>query len=142
MADLTATAAQVAPVFPQDAITRHGIANAAITKGQTLYRVAATGKVDLADANVSGVTQQPIGIALETKAAGEALSYLVRGELYGYDLSGLSYGASVYQSDTAGALADAASGTKTIVIGRVSNLTDVGVMTKILLVNFDPSRIW
>lgn len=130
MADLTVTAAQVAPVFPDDARIRSYIAAVAITAGQAVYRTSA-GKADLADANGSG-TLQFRGIALESVAAGQPVSVIEDGEVYGFTLSGVAYDGKVYVSNTAGALADAAGGS-TIVAGRCNNLTD-GSLTKVLYV--------
>lgn len=140
MADLTVTAAQVGAVFPQQARIRPYIAAAAITAGQSVYRNTSA-KADLCDANASG-KHQFRGIALETVGAGQSVSVLEDGECYGFDLSGLAYDALAYQSDTAGALADAASGTTTIVAGRVAALTDGSTLTKVLYVAAKMNGDW
>lgn len=137
MADITSTAAQVAPVFPMEARIRSYIAAVAITAGQAVYRNSA-GKADLADANGSG-TLQFRGIALSTVGAGAAVSVLEEGEVYGFTLSG-AYDSLAYVSNTAGALADAA-GSTSIVAGRVTNLTD-GSLTKVLYIQAKMNGDW
>lgn len=59
------------------------------------------------------------GIATHDALAGEALTAINDGELDGYDLDGLAYGASVFLSDTDGRLADAA-GTVSLIVGEVA----------------------
>jgi hypothetical protein len=137
MADITVTAAQVAPVFPDEARIRSYIAAVAITAGQAVYRTSA-GKADLADANGSG-TLQFRGIALETVGAGQSVSVLEEGEIYGFTLAG-AYDSLAYVSNTAGALADAAGGTS-IGAGRVVNLTD-GSLTKVLYIQSKMNADW
>lgn len=139
MADLTVTAAQVDPVFPNDAIIRDYIAVEAITKGQPVYFTTA-GKVGIADANAAG-KQQFRGLALKTVGAGQPVSVLHEGEVGGYGVSGLNADALVYLSDTAGALADAA-GTMTVVAGRVKVITDGGTPTKVLYVKTQWEANW
>jgi hypothetical protein len=137
MADITVTAAKVALVNPDKAEVIDMIAAEALTAGQAVY-LTATGKAGLADANAAG-KQQCRGIALKKAAAGEVVSVLVKGMAYGFTLAG-NYDTSVYLSDNAGALADAA-GTMTVVVGRVFPLTDKD-LTKVLYVNCSPERIW
>lgn len=132
MADVTVTAAQVGLVDPDQAETYQAIAAATITAGQAVYRDTA-GKVDLADASVAG-TAETRGIALNGGGAGQAISVCRRGQLYGFDLSSQAYDAPIYQSDTAGALADAA-GTVSNEVGLVEALTDGSTLTKVLWVN-------
>jgi len=50
------------------------------------------------------------------KAAGEPVTLIRRGILDGLDLSGMSYGGSVYLSTTSGRLADASPGTNGAII--------------------------
>jgi hypothetical protein len=142
MAAVTVTAAQVAPVYPNSTSTliRDCTALEAIaTAGQSVYLDPTTGKVGLCDANVSG-KEQFYGISLRSAAAGETLKVLVRGEVYGFTLSG-SYASLVYQGDTAGELADAASGTKTINVGKVVPINDSS-KTKVLFITADLLRNW
>jgi predicted RecA/RadA family phage recombinase len=145
MADIAVTAARVAPVFVDhsDTIIYSRIAAAAITQGQTVYENTA-GKVDLCDANASG-KEQFRGVALETVGAGQAVDVIRRGLVEGFTLTALAYDALVYQSDTAGAIADAASGTKTIRVGRVVALTEPdssGNFKKVLWVGSDMMNNW
>lgn len=139
MADLTLTAAQVAPVFPQLAEIYSGILAATVTQGQANYLVAASGTYGVADANDSG-KEQFRGLALEGGGAGQAISILKEGHVYGYDLSGMDYDDLVYLSDTAGKLADAA-GTMEVVVGRVVPLTDSS-LTKVLYVDANWRTQW
>jgi ribosomal protein L19 len=140
MADITVTAAQVRPVFPNSASTviRQFKTTAAVTPGQPLYFVTTTGKVGPADANASGL-QQFAGLCLTEKGAGETTSVLVRGEVYGYTLTG-NYFAPVYVSDTVGLLADAA-GTMTVNVGKIVPINDPD-MTKVLYIEADWLRVW
>lgn len=141
MADVTVTAAQVAPVYPDG---QHGTeivpmkAAAAITAGQAVYQTS-SGTANLADANGSG-TLQFRGIALEGVAAGQVVNVLKRGACYGFTLSG-NYDSLLYVSNTAGALADAAGAT-TINAGRVYGLTDHGSLTKVAWIEADWLRTW
>ena len=130
MADITCTAAQVAPVFPDEAEIFDFVAAAAITAGAPAY-ITSAGKVDNADANGSG-TDTFRGIALSTVGAGQPVSVLKKGHVYGYTLSG-AYDSLVYVSNTAGALADAAGGTS-LIVGRVVPLSDTPNYTKVLYV--------
>ncbi len=85
MADITVTAAQVSLCFPEKAETVSMIAAAAIAAGQALYQDT-NGKAGVADANAAGC-QQFRGIALETVGAGQPVSVLVRGHVYGFAVS-------------------------------------------------------
>lgn len=132
MSDLTKTTAKIALVHPEHSIIFPYITAVAVDAGQAVY-INSAGKVALADANGSG-TSGFRGIALESCAAGQVVSVLAQGALYGYDLSGLDYDAPVYLSDTAGALATAGSvAGDTVVVGRVMPLTDKD-LTKVLWV--------
>lgn len=130
MADITRTRTQVAPVFPEKAEIFSFIAAATIEEGQPVYFTSA-GKVDLADANGSG-TDTFAGIALERGGAGQVISVLKRGHVYGFTLSG-AYGSLAYVSNTVGELADAA-GSTSLVAGHVVALTDKA-LTKVLYIN-------
>lgn len=132
MADLTVTAAQVAVVYPDSAKIRAAIAAESITAGQVLF-VNTSGTVELADANAAG-EQQTRAMALEAAGAGQGLSILEEGEVYGFTLTSQAYDAPIFQSDTAGALADAA-GTLTVPVGIVKALSNNGTMTKVLYFN-------
>lgn len=131
MTDLVVTAANVARVYPRNNADEvfDFVAAAAITAGQVLY-LTSTGKVDLYDSNGSG-TLQLLGLALNKAAAGQAVSVLKRGWVYGFAITGLAYFAPVYGSNTAGALGDAA-GSSSNLCGRVLALSDNGNLTKVL----------
>jgi len=138
MTDIVVTAAQVSVVYPEKAEIFDFIATEAITKGQAVYQLA-TGKVGVADANASG-KQQFRGIALNKAAAGQAVSVLIRGHIYGFTVSGLNGDALAYLSDTAGALADAA-GSMTVPVGRVVALPNPA-LTKVLFVDVPILTTW
>ena len=129
MADITCTAAQVAPVFPDAAEIFDFVASETITAGQPVY-ITSAGKIGVGDANGSG-TDTFRGIALNGGGAGQAISVLKKGHIYGYTLSG-AYDSLVYVSNTAGSLADAAGGTS-LIVGRVVPLSDSSY-TKVLYV--------
>lgn len=131
MADIALTAAQIAPVneFEYEAATY--IAAAAITRGQAFY-INSAGKADVADASAAG-TAGVRGIALVPAAAGEPVTGIVHGSVYGFTLTTQAYDAAIYLSNTAGALADAAGDTS-FVVGRVKPMHDSDI-TKVLYVN-------
>ncbi len=131
MADLTATAAAVAVIFPLKAEIHTAIAGAAITAGQPVY-VDTNGKAQLGDASAAG-TAALRGIALQTVGAGQAFNMCKRGHLEGMGVSGEAYDAPMYLSDTAGSLADAA-GTVSLIVGVVAPMTDKD-LTKVLFVD-------
>ena len=138
MADLTLTAAQIAPTHPLEAEIISVILAETVTAGQAAYQTT-SGTFGIADANAAG-KQQFRGIFLEGGGAGQAVSLLKHGPAYGYDLSGMDYDDPAYLSDTAGALADAA-GTMTVNVGRVLALTD-SAKTKVLYIDADWLRAW
>lgn len=140
-ADLTVTAAQVGPVFsdPGKAEIYDGIASETITKGQVLSIIAASGQLQLADQDV-GAEDQPVGIALTGGGAGQAISYISHGCVYGFDLSGLNYDALTYLSATPGAVYDSDPG-NAVVVGRVFGLSDASV-TKVLFVEVSWHTNW
>lgn len=143
MSDLTVTAAQVGLVDPQKAITYTLVAGATITKGQACY-IDSNGAAQLADATTAGGAPiQARGIALNAATAGQAVTIVKRGALYGYTLSGMDYDAIVYLSETAGALADstpAGTGT-TVPVGLVQGMTDKD-KTKVLYADFRWREDW
>jgi hypothetical protein len=139
MTDIALTAARVAAVFPATAEIYDFVAAATITAGQALYATSA-GKVDLYDSNGSG-TLQFCGIALNGGGAGQAISVLKRGHVFGYTISGLAYWAPVYGSNTAGALADAA-GSSSNVAGVVVPLSDAGTFTKVLYIEAKWTQVY
>lgn len=132
MADLALTTTKIGRVFPEKDIVFDFIAAAAITPGAAVY-INSSGKVALADASAAG-TARVLGIALNGAGAGQAVSVLIRGHLYGFTLSGLAYDAAVYLSDTnTGILADAA-GTTSVKVGRCYPLSDKA-LTKVLYID-------
>jgi len=138
MADITVTAAKVAPVYPAAAEIYDFIAAEAITKGQAVY-LTTSGTVGVADANVAAKDQFR-GIALETVGAAQAVSVLKRGHVYGYTLTDLAYDGLAYLSNTVGALADAA-GSTTVNVGRCVPLPDAD-LTKVLYIQADWLNDW
>lgn len=132
MADLALTAAEIAVTQPRNSITFEMIAAAAITKGQAVY-IDSDGKAAVADGSAAG-TADVVGIALNAAAAGEGVTLLKQGFLYGYTIT-QAYGALIYLSDTAGALADAA-GTVSKLVGKVLSIPEAGGnISKVLFVD-------
>lgn len=134
MADLTVTAASVALVeSPRQPRTIP--AGAAVDAGAPVYLDSA-GKVREADAGADA-TEIAIGIAV-TSAAAADLPVTVAGPDaivdLGNALGGLAFGASVYLSDNAGELADAA-GSATVVMGTVIPAWGATTADKLLRVN-------
>ena len=137
MTAITLTAAQISAVDPIKATIRNYIAKVALTKGVPVFIDGTTGKIDIADGNGSG-TKQFRGITLDAGGIGAGIRVLEDGDVYGYDLSGLSYDAVVYISDTAGSL-DTAAGTVTVIVGRVAPMSDQA-LTKVLRVQTQLSK--
>lgn len=144
MSDITVTAAKVAAVFEKfgKAEIYSHVAGATITKGDAVYIAVTTGLVHPTDANVGEGSQecQFRGIALTAGGAGQAIDVLMHGCVEGFTLSG-NYDSLVYLSDNAGMLADAASGTNSVIVGRVYPLSDriasTGYPNKVLFVDVD-----
>lgn len=136
MADIDFTAAQVSPVFPQNCEILSVKLAETVTEGQTAYQLTA-GTFGLSDANAAG-KQQFRGIFLDPGGAGQTVRVLKRGHLYGFSVSGLNGDAVLYQSDTAGDMADSA-GTMTVVCGRVFVLTDA---TKVVYIDAQWAQVW
>lgn len=134
MTDLALTATKISLTNPQEAEVDFAVCAVAVTTGQSLS-VDANGKAALADANVGGA-RQTRAIALEGGAIGQSISVLKRGRIAGFTIT-QAYDAPIFQSDTAGALADAA-GTVTVPVGVVEALTDNPTLTKVLF--FNPRR--
>lgn len=132
MSDLTLTAAQIAPVNENAYEAWTLIAAATITAGQAVA-VDSNGLAALADASTAAQNNVR-GVCIIGGGAGQAVTILVQGSVYGFDLSGLAYDAAVYLSNTAGALATAA-GDVSAVVGRVKPLHDGSTPTKVLYVN-------
>lgn len=117
MADLTITAADVAPVFVIEQFT--GPAAEAIAAGQYVRFNTTNGKVELGKATTAAEARDG-GIAITTAtAAGDPVTAVRSGCVdLGDALAALNYDADVYLSDTDGTLADSA-GTIAKVIGQV-----------------------
>lgn len=130
MTVITRTASKIGVVYPHKAEIDNGVAAAALEAGQPVY-IDSAGKYGVSDANAAAADQFR-GIALETVAAGQPVSVLVKGELYGYTLSG-AYDSLAYVSDTAGELDDSA-GSTSLAVGRVVAIFNSKEATKILKV--------
>ncbi len=140
MANVVAlTAARIAVIDIHNAEIFSFKAVAALTEGQALYFVAASGNVGVADANDSG-KEQFRGIALQAVAAGQTVDVLKRGRVAGYTVSALSYDDPIYLSDTAGSLSTAV-GTMTVNCARVVPINDKD-LTKVLYIDANWNRIW
>lgn len=133
MADLTRTKAQVGVVFSDRAEIYNFITSVSVEAGEAVA-VGTDGQLDLADASTGGNAAATRGIALNDGIAGQAVSVLKSGAVYGFDLSGLDGDAPVYVSDAnTGELADAA-GTVSFQIGIVHILADANA-SKVLFVD-------
>lgn len=136
MADLTSTAAQLAPTG-HDCVMKPYTAAVDLTAGQWVY-LNSSGKLALARAN--GVsTSYVLGVVSRTVKAGQTVSVIRKGRVAGIDVSGMAYNANVFLSAaTAGAIADAAaSGTGNVVvpIGRVDCINEGPTPVKVLYVD-------
>lgn len=131
MADLAFTSADIAVVFPEKAVILPVTLAAAAVAGQSLFKDT-DGKGDLADANVSGAQQTRL-LALQSGGIGDVVSGLKEGHVYGFTLT-QAYDAPIFQSDTAGDLADAA-GTMTVPVGIVDGIDGGGTIEKVLFFN-------
>jgi len=126
MADISLTAADVRPL--PGAIVERYDAGGALAAGDAVY-MADDGDVEEADASAAG-TAYTIGIVVSgpdgktSFVAGERLDVVTWGRVTGF--SGATPGDVLYQSDTAGALADAA-GTTEHKVGRARSATVVFV---------------
>ena len=138
MADFALTAADIRPALDQGAEIVDYVCGVTITKGQVVYVVAA-GTLALADANDAGLLQA-IGIALHNGVAGDSISVMKKGYLYGYTIT-QDRGTHVWLSNTVGKLADAAGGVAQPV-GRIANLPDKPNYTKIMYVEFGWSTLY
>lgn len=124
MADVTMTAADARPL-PGCIVERYD-AGGSLAAGDAVY-MATDGDVEEADANAAGTTYT-IGIVvagpdgLVSFSAGDAVDVVTWGRVAGF--SGATPGDMLYQSDTAGALADAA-GSTSHKVGRARSATVV-----------------
>jgi hypothetical protein len=129
MATVSITAAKISAIYPKIARIRTGVANEAITKGQPLYIVAASGKLGVADGNATA-KREFAGVALEAASSGQAFSYLEEGFVEGFTLTNVDYGDFVYLSDAQG-YADT-PGTYRVVVGRCKGVPDGNSLSKVL----------
>ena len=115
MADLTITAAEVAPVRVLEQST--GPAHEAIDAGEAVYLVAATGKYALADENAAWPADRLNGIAISSaNQANITITVVKKGIIdLGDALDAMDYGDPVYLSATAGKLSDVSVGDGRIV---------------------------
>lgn len=137
MADLAVTPTRLRPMEVIEARLIPMIADEVITKGQPVYRKA-TGRAGLADASAVG-TAKPVGVATTSVQPGTAFDALHYGMMAGYGLDGIDPGTTVYLSDTAGFVADAA-GTIDVPIGTVHTLTDV-TFTKVVFFDIPQNAV-
>ncbi len=134
MPDITRSTGNVRATHPRNAEIYDGQVSEAVLEGQAIH-LHTTGKLRLADSNVAG-RQQARGIALNSAGTGRTgVSYLRRGTVAGFDLSGLAYDALVYLSDTVGEFSTTA-GTMSAPVGRVTQIPDGGIPTKVILFEF------
>ena len=117
MANLTVTAADVAPVKVLEQYTAP--AAEAITVGQVVRLDTTAGTWTLANGSAAGEARG-LGIAISAaNQAGIAITAVIKGVLdMGDALGDLTYDDDVFLSDTDGTLADAA-GTVSLIVGRV-----------------------
>lgn len=136
-ANLTVTAAKVAPVFTKfgKAEIYDYVASTTITAGMAVAIVAASGLLVPADASTGGgALIQFKGVALTGGGAGQAISVLEHGCVYGFDLSGMNYGSKVYLSNDVGLLCDHSGSDTPVECGEVRPLPDANI-TKVLFVD-------
>ena len=120
MADLTITAASV--VAGGNAVVDNGVAGAAITAGQVVYK-AADGTYKLADNNLAGA-EAPTGIALNGAAIGQRVAVQTSGKItIGATLTA---GSAYCLSSTAGGIcpvADLTTGNVVVQLGLAVSTT-------------------
>ena len=122
MADISKTAADVR-ALPHAVVERYD-AGGSLNAGDTVY-LASDGDVDQADASAAATTYA-IGIVIADSdgstsfVAGDRVDVVTFGRVAGF--SGMTPGDVLYQSDTAGALADAA-GTTSHKVGKARSAT-------------------
>lgn len=134
MAQVTVTPAQVAVLYPQKAIIYDRIAAVALEVGQVAVLNTA-GRAVLGAAGTAPGTKNP-GLVLTKAGPGQACSVLKEGHVAGFNVSALNVGASVFVSDTAGQLGDAA-GTVSTLIGSVDAVAEAGGPVKVVYIEAD-----
>lgn len=132
MTVITVTAARVRPVLIIDQSTKP--AAETITRGQYV-RLDTAGKWALGNGTSAAEVGGGGGIALRDVIAGQELTALRKGLVdIGDGFTALAYGATVFLSDTDGAL-DTAAGTVSTVLGIVDSAWASETADKLLRVN-------
>jgi hypothetical protein len=124
VADITKVVSKTSPL--QGTVTREKNAGGAGALGDTVY-YAADGDAEVADASAAGTAKaRGIVVAIQNGktafVAGDALTVAISGPVAGF--SGMTPQDTLYQSDTAGAMADAA-GTTSHIVGYAESATVV-----------------
>lgn len=139
MAAVTVTAAKVGVAFPASARIRSAVGGAALSGGNSAY--IDTGGLAQLCTSADATHGQFAGIAIPAKnsgfacGVGQACNLLQWGEVEGFDLSGVAFGALIYVADD-GTYATTA-GTKTVPIGKVVPTTELdssGNYKKLLMI--------
>lgn len=121
MADLALVAAEISAVYPNFAEVYSFIAGTTITAGQVIAFNTSTDddKVYIGDGN-DGDLDQPIGVALEGGASGQAIPVQVRGFIEGFTVAAIANYTLLFLSDTAGVIATTgAESTANAAMGRI-----------------------
>lgn len=122
MADIAITAANVAAGTAAN-VDRSGVAGAAITQGQAVYKDAATSTYKLSDSNGTG-TRQVDGFALNSASSGQPIDVVKGGDT---TIGGtLTAGTPYFLSGTPGAIcpeADVVTGMQKIQVGIAKSTT-------------------
>lgn len=107
MADYALTSASV--IKGSNASTQIGTAGASIVAGQPVYSDAsASNLIKLADADASLAASTVVGVALNSAATGQPVSYVTDDDDFTHGLTGVTTGDIIILSSTAGALCPAA----------------------------------
>ncbi len=102
----------------EDSREQHTYVAAVDLPAGTPVYLDSNGKWAKASSAAANAASRVRGITHKKVVAGQAVTAIAQGELAGFDLSGLAYGAPVYLNDTAGVIGDAA-GTVSIILGYV-----------------------
>jgi hypothetical protein len=95
---------------------------AAFTAGQIGYCDPTTGSMGLTSTNTSGA-HNFAGMAMRTCAVGDTITFVMEGEVGGFNLAASNHGDLIYAQDAPGAIGTA-PGTTSVVVGQVVPLTD------------------
>lgn len=140
MADLTVTPARLREGEAVLGRREPRVADESISRGQLVY-LKSNGRVAKARANAIG-TAKTVGFATSDANAGDTVEALWQGKLFGFDLSSVNPGTTLYLSTaTAGAVQDTKpTGTGNVVfpVGSVQVMTDVA-QTRYLAVDISLS---